>query len=165
MDTSTKNCPDSLLFYQHSTTGALRASFTTQYYQPEDLSPPAPPLKLHPLPIDQGQPTVISLPLLRSAAQRSAATPQMETFSGLATLPHDALSQALAPQSSSSQLPPSSLVSASSADPLSSTAATPDKSTDGSEGRKQSSKMFRCTGFGDCQMTFTRSEHLARHVR
>lgn len=31
--------------------------------------------------------------------------------------------------------------------------------------RKQSSKMFRCTGFGDCQMTFTRSEHLARHVR
>ncbi|GAA5998842.1 hypothetical protein JCM5350_003336 [Sporobolomyces pararoseus] len=31
--------------------------------------------------------------------------------------------------------------------------------------RKQQSKMFRCTGFGDCQMTFTRSEHLARHVR
>lgn len=26
-------------------------------------------------------------------------------------------------------------------------------------------KSFQCTGFGDCRMTFTRSEHLARHVR
>jgi hypothetical protein len=25
--------------------------------------------------------------------------------------------------------------------------------------------MFQCRGFGDCQMVFTRSEHLARHVR
>ncbi|TNY20748.1 hypothetical protein DMC30DRAFT_351809, partial [Rhodotorula diobovata] len=31
--------------------------------------------------------------------------------------------------------------------------------------KKQPAKLFRCTGFGDCQMTFTRSEHLARHVR
>lgn len=29
----------------------------------------------------------------------------------------------------------------------------------------QPTKLFRCNGFGDCQMTFTRSEHLARHVR
>jgi hypothetical protein len=26
-------------------------------------------------------------------------------------------------------------------------------------------KMFRCRGFGDCDKVFTRSEHLARHVR
>ncbi|KAI8372011.1 hypothetical protein EDC96DRAFT_501270 [Choanephora cucurbitarum] len=26
-------------------------------------------------------------------------------------------------------------------------------------------KVFRCTGYGDCQMVFTRSEHLARHTR
>ncbi|KAI8884246.1 hypothetical protein K501DRAFT_248239 [Backusella circina FSU 941] len=26
-------------------------------------------------------------------------------------------------------------------------------------------KLFQCTGFGDCQMVFTRSEHLARHTR
>ncbi|KAI8886766.1 hypothetical protein K501DRAFT_331055 [Backusella circina FSU 941] len=26
-------------------------------------------------------------------------------------------------------------------------------------------KVFRCTGFGDCSMVFTRSEHLARHSR
>jgi hypothetical protein len=26
-------------------------------------------------------------------------------------------------------------------------------------------KIFQCTGFGDCRMTFTRSEHLARHIR
>jgi hypothetical protein len=26
-------------------------------------------------------------------------------------------------------------------------------------------KMFRCKGFGDCDKVFTRSEHLARHVR
>ncbi|KAK9467111.1 hypothetical protein V1512DRAFT_237765 [Lipomyces arxii] len=26
-------------------------------------------------------------------------------------------------------------------------------------------KKFECSGFGDCHMTFTRSEHLARHIR
>jgi hypothetical protein len=26
-------------------------------------------------------------------------------------------------------------------------------------------KIFQCTGYGDCKMTFTRSEHLARHIR
>ncbi|KAI9474326.1 hypothetical protein BDB00DRAFT_860632 [Zychaea mexicana] len=26
-------------------------------------------------------------------------------------------------------------------------------------------KLFQCTGFGDCHMVFTRSEHLARHTR
>ncbi|OBZ89213.1 Biofilm and cell wall regulator 1 [Choanephora cucurbitarum] len=27
------------------------------------------------------------------------------------------------------------------------------------------SKVFQCTGYGDCKMVFTRSEHLARHMR
>lgn len=31
--------------------------------------------------------------------------------------------------------------------------------------RKSEPKVFRCTGFGDCNMVFTRSEHLARHAR
>ena len=31
--------------------------------------------------------------------------------------------------------------------------------------KRPSSKVFRCTGYGDCNMTFSRSEHLARHVR
>lgn len=26
-------------------------------------------------------------------------------------------------------------------------------------------KIFQCSGYGDCRMTFTRSEHLARHIR
>ncbi|KAI8388208.1 uncharacterized protein BYT42DRAFT_611277 [Radiomyces spectabilis] len=26
-------------------------------------------------------------------------------------------------------------------------------------------KLFQCTGYGDCRMVFTRSEHLARHAR
>lgn len=26
-------------------------------------------------------------------------------------------------------------------------------------------KQFRCTGYGNCNMVFTRSEHLARHER
>ena len=26
-------------------------------------------------------------------------------------------------------------------------------------------KIFQCSGYGQCNMTFTRSEHLARHVR
>lgn len=26
-------------------------------------------------------------------------------------------------------------------------------------------KLFRCTGYGNCDMVFTRSEHLARHAR
>lgn len=28
-----------------------------------------------------------------------------------------------------------------------------------------SATVFQCSGFGDCHMIFTRSEHLARHVR
>ncbi|KAI9317144.1 hypothetical protein BX666DRAFT_1858053, partial [Dichotomocladium elegans] len=26
-------------------------------------------------------------------------------------------------------------------------------------------KVFHCSGHGDCRMVFTRSEHLARHIR
>ncbi|KAG0247589.1 hypothetical protein BG011_001243 [Mortierella polycephala] len=33
----------------------------------------------------------------------------------------------------------------------------------GTKGAK--GKIFQCTGFGDCRMVFTRSEHLARHAR
>lgn len=32
-------------------------------------------------------------------------------------------------------------------------------------GRRSDPKLFRCTGFGNCDMVFTRSEHLARHAR
>ncbi|KAI7894076.1 uncharacterized protein EV154DRAFT_549276 [Mucor mucedo] len=31
--------------------------------------------------------------------------------------------------------------------------------------RRSEPKLFRCTGFGICDMVFTRSEHLARHAR
>lgn len=31
--------------------------------------------------------------------------------------------------------------------------------------RKTKNRAFQCTGFPGCEMTFTRSEHLARHVR
>ncbi|GAA5813256.1 hypothetical protein MFLAVUS_006731 [Mucor flavus] len=31
--------------------------------------------------------------------------------------------------------------------------------------RSSRPKVFQCTGFGDCKMIFTRSEHLARHSR
>ncbi|KAI8081805.1 uncharacterized protein B0P05DRAFT_538121, partial [Gilbertella persicaria] len=31
--------------------------------------------------------------------------------------------------------------------------------------KKKSNKLFQCTGYGDCNMVFTRSEHLARHAR
>lgn len=31
--------------------------------------------------------------------------------------------------------------------------------------RRSEPKLFRCTGFGVCDMVFTRSEHLARHAR
>ncbi len=31
--------------------------------------------------------------------------------------------------------------------------------------RNTPSKSFQCRGFGDCRMVFSRSEHLARHVR
>lgn len=30
---------------------------------------------------------------------------------------------------------------------------------------KPHGRVFRCTGYGDCHMTFTRAEHLARHIR
>ncbi|GAA5875318.1 hypothetical protein JCM16303_000582 [Sporobolomyces ruberrimus] len=71
------------------------------------------------------------------------------------------------PESQQPLAPPPVLASA--LDPLSRSPTTPSststKAADGKRERKQSSKMFRCSGFGDCQMTFTRSEHLARHVR
>ncbi|CAO3681194.1 unnamed protein product [Rhizopus stolonifer] len=31
--------------------------------------------------------------------------------------------------------------------------------------RSTKPKLFHCTGYGDCHMVFTRSEHLARHTR
>lgn len=31
--------------------------------------------------------------------------------------------------------------------------------------RTRGAKVFRCTGFGNCNMAFSRSEHLARHIR
>ncbi|ORZ20336.1 hypothetical protein BCR42DRAFT_408560 [Absidia repens] len=34
-----------------------------------------------------------------------------------------------------------------------------------SQQRHVEPKLFQCTGFGDCNMVFTRSEHLARHAR
>jgi hypothetical protein len=37
------------------------------------------------------------------------------------------------------------------------------KSETSSRGGK--TKVFQCTGYGDCSMVFTRSEHLARHMR
>lgn len=42
------------------------------------------------------------------------------------------------------------------------------KSADSSGGSGRSSgqaKVFQCTGFGECNMVFSRSEHLARHIR
>ncbi|CEI85794.1 hypothetical protein G6F70_007463 [Rhizopus microsporus] len=42
----------------------------------------------------------------------------------------------------------------------STTNTTPIKKT-----RSTKPKLFRCTGYGDCNMVFTRSEHLARHTR
>lgn len=34
-----------------------------------------------------------------------------------------------------------------------------------SSGQRVAPKLFRCTGYGNCDMVFTRSEHLARHER
>jgi hypothetical protein len=31
--------------------------------------------------------------------------------------------------------------------------------------KTKSTKVFQCTGYGECTMQFTRSEHLARHIR
>ncbi|KAG0055592.1 hypothetical protein BGZ83_008026 [Gryganskiella cystojenkinii] len=49
---------------------------------------------------------------------------------------------------------------------------TPDSVTTAADGgnpqdpnKTSKGKLFQCTGFGDCRMVFTRSEHLARHAR
>lgn len=39
------------------------------------------------------------------------------------------------------------------------------KSETSSKSGNAKSKMFQCTGYGECRMVFTRSEHLARHMR
>ncbi|CEP14790.1 hypothetical protein [Parasitella parasitica] len=39
------------------------------------------------------------------------------------------------------------------------------KSETSSKNGNPKSKMFQCTGYGECRMVFTRSEHLARHMR
>ncbi|GAA6049841.1 hypothetical protein JCM3770_004210 [Rhodotorula araucariae] len=63
------------------------------------------------------------------------------------------------PQASTSSAP------RSAPDPASALADGADAQDGSQQLKKIPSKMFRCNGFGDCQMTFTRSEHLARHVR
>ncbi|KAI7828569.1 hypothetical protein BC939DRAFT_394271, partial [Gamsiella multidivaricata] len=40
-----------------------------------------------------------------------------------------------------------------------------DAANDGQTSKAHKGKIFQCTGFGDCRMVFTRSEHLARHAR
>lgn len=35
----------------------------------------------------------------------------------------------------------------------------------GSGRTRKKGQKFQCTGFGDCVLTFTRSEHLSRHIR
>ncbi|ERS95316.1 c2h2 transcription factor [Sporothrix schenckii 1099-18] len=40
-----------------------------------------------------------------------------------------------------------------------------DESTSGKSGRKKKSQRFYCTEFPPCNLSFTRSEHLARHIR
>lgn len=37
--------------------------------------------------------------------------------------------------------------------------------TSSRSGSGSKSKVFQCTGYGECSMVFTRSEHLARHMR
>lgn len=43
--------------------------------------------------------------------------------------------------------------------------AVPQQQKKRQPGRRSEPKLFRCTGFGNCDMVFTRSEHLARHAR
>ncbi|KAK9478485.1 hypothetical protein V1514DRAFT_330830 [Lipomyces japonicus] len=38
-------------------------------------------------------------------------------------------------------------------------------SSSGRRTKPRPPKVFQCAGYGDCRMTFTRSEHLARHIR
>lgn len=45
-------------------------------------------------------------------------------------------------------------------------AANPGNNTgSNNSGTGSNATVFQCSGFGDCHMVFTRSEHLARHVR
>ncbi|ORZ22506.1 hypothetical protein BCR42DRAFT_406327 [Absidia repens] len=37
--------------------------------------------------------------------------------------------------------------------------------TSSTQRKQRSSKVFQCSGYGDCKMVFTRGEHLARHKR
>ncbi|EIE80151.1 hypothetical protein G6F46_006749 [Rhizopus delemar] len=53
-------------------------------------------------------------------------------------------------------------------DSISDTTMTPSTSTSSLKAKRTRSKepkLFQCTGYGDCKMVFTRSEHLARHTR
>ncbi|GAA5931761.1 uncharacterized protein JCM15063_001561 [Sporobolomyces koalae] len=79
----------------------------------------------------------------------------------------DSLAHALAPpsQPSTSSVSPGADPHALSAALVSGPAAAQGAADCQNPTKKQSCKLFRCNGFGDCQMTFTRSEHLARHVR
>lgn len=138
---------------------------------------------------DQAKPPQeVKLPFLlpikgpSSSPPRSTASSKMENLSTPYN-PSDSLSHTVASsQASTSTAPPpppqplapSSSLLSNVADHQSnppSTSAPPSHPEleplviDPKNPRKQQSKMFRCTGFGDCQMTFTRSEHLARHVR
>ena len=57
----------------------------------------------------------------------------------------------------------SDVMAQSSSNANTSTTTGKTNSRRGREGNKP--KLFQCTGYGDCRMVFTRSEHLARHAR
>ncbi|CAH2353567.1 hypothetical protein CLIB1423_11S02674 [[Candida] railenensis] len=73
--------------------------------------------------------------------------------------PHREVSRASSTSSSSTTPSPAKSEGAANDDLLD------DKESNGSRKRIPKGRVFQCTGYPDCSMSFTRSEHLARHKR
>ncbi|GAA5896521.1 hypothetical protein JCM5296_000691 [Sporobolomyces johnsonii] len=117
---------------------------------------------------ESSQPIVVVLPLLRSTPHR--ITPPlpikhlaMEQLShpNFSASPSTTASQTLPPPPSAAAPPPPTAPdpqqASTSATSLDASAPLPSDGSQQPPAKKQAAKMFRCNGFGDCQMTFTRS--------
>ncbi|KAG7086195.1 hypothetical protein E1B28_002158 [Marasmius oreades] len=74
-------------------------------------------------------------------------------------------SELASPSTSSARNSKSSSTTTRNKDPMAAVVALPTGAVNNRKYRPTPAKTFQCRGYGECRMVFSRSEHLARHIR